>query len=268
MMKTIADLTDNEKASILARTNEASIKDVAEEFDISPETVTDLIYAPKKDMDISEQPTIKPLKKLGDLTDEDRLAIIRMSDEIGIPQTAQNFNTSIRNVSYCRFEYARKKGITVKNLTNRNNRNNRNKKNSAPVIETAIKTVADVAEAAETITDNQTTVDEQSIETNENAVHNTTFDTKYVNEKREKREKREKHEKHENLEEHEGAENLASLKNITTNASTVTAATAATFAFDDEKTALIIENALLKEKLSVMTMQIEKLKRTMKELII
>lgn len=258
-MKTIADLTDNEKASILARTNEASIKDVAEEFDISPETVTDLIYAPKKDMDISEQPTIKPLKKLGDLTDEDRLAIIRMSDEIGIPQTAQNFNTSIRNVSYCRFEYARKKGITVKNLTNRNNRNNRNKKNSAPVIETAIKTVADVAEAAETITDNQTTVDEQSIETNENAVHNTTFDTKYVNEKREK---------HENLEEHEGAENLASLKNITTNASTVTAATAATFAFDDEKTALIIENALLKEKLSVMTMQIEKLKRTMKELII
>ena len=62
--------------------------------------------------------------------------------------------------------------------------------------------------------------------------------------------------------------NLASLKNITTNASTVTAATAATFAFDDEKTALIIENALLKEKLSVMTMQIEKLKRTMKELII
>jgi len=262
MMKTIADLTDNEKASILARTNEASIKDVAEEFDISPETVTDLIYAPKKDMDISEQPTIKPLKKLGDLTDEDRLAIIRMSDEIGIPQTAQNFNTSIRNVSYCRFEYARKKGITVKNLTNRNNRN---KKNSAPVIETAIKTVADVAEAAETITDNQTTVDEQSIETNENAVHNTTFDTKYVNEKREKREK---HEKHENLEEHEGAENLASLKNITTNASTVTAATATTFAFDDEKTALIIENALLKEKLSVMTMQIEKLKRTMKELII
>ena len=262
MMKTIADLTDNEKASILARTNEASIKDVAEEFDVSPETVTDLIYAPKKDMDISEQPTIKPLKKLGDLTDEDRLAIIRMSDEIGIPQTAQNFNTSIRNVSYCRFEYARKKGITVKNLTNRNNRN---KKNSAPVIETAIKTVADVAEAAETITDNQTTVDEQSIETNENAVHNTTFDTKYVNEKREK------HEKHENLEEHEGAENLASLKNITTNASTVTAATAttaATFAFDDEKTALIIENALLKEKLSVMTMQIEKLKRTMKELII
>ena len=258
-MKTIADLTDNEKASILARTNEASIKDVAEEFDVSPETVTDLIYAPKKDMDISEQPTIKPLKKLGDLTDEDRLAIIRMSDEIGIPQTAQNFNTSIRNVSYCRFEYARKKGITVKNLTNRNNRNNRNKKNSAPVIETAIKTVADVAEAAETITDNQTTVDEQSIETNENAVHNTTFDTKYVNEKREK---------HENLEEHEGAENLASLKNITTNASTVTAATAATFAFDDEKTALIIENALLKEKLSVMTMQIEKLKRTMKELII
>ena len=262
MMKTIADLTDNEKASILARTNEASIKDVAEEFDISPETVTDLIYAPKKDMDISEQPTIKPLKKLGDLTDEDRLAIIRMSDEIGIPQTAQNFNTSIRNVSYCRFEYARKKGIAVKNLTNRNNRNNRNKKNSAPVIETAIKTVADVAEAAETITDNQTTVDEQSIETNENAVHNTTFDTKYVNEKREK------HEKHENLEEHEGAENLASLKNITTNASTVTATTAATFAFDDEKTALIIENALLKEKLSVMTMQIEKLKRTMKELII
>lgn len=261
-MKTIADLTDNEKASILARTNEASIKDVAEEFDISPETVTDLIYAPKKDINISEQPTIKPLKKLGDLTDEDRLAIIRMSDEIGIPQTAQNFNTSIRNVSYCRFEYARKKGITVKNLTNRNNRNNRNKKNSAPVIETAIKTVADVAEAAETITDNQTTVDEQSIETNENAVHNTTFDTKYVNEKREK---------HENLEEHEGAENLASLKNITTNASTVTAATAttaATFAFDDEKTALIIENALLKEKLSVMTMQIEKLKRTMKELII
>lgn len=262
MMKTIADLTDNEKASILARTNEASIKDVAEEFDVSPETVTDLIYAPKKDINISEQPTIKPLKKLGDLTDEDRLAIIRMSDEIGIPQTAQNFNTSIRNVSYCRFEYARKKGITVKNLTNRNNRNNRNKKNSAPVIETAIKTVADVAEAAETITDNQTTVDEQSIETNENAVHNTTFDTKYVNEKREK---------HENLEEHEGAENLASLKNITTNASTVTAATAATaatFAFDDEKTALIIENALLKEKLSVMTMQIEKLKRTMKELII
>ena len=259
MMKTIADLTDNEKASILARTNEASIKDVAEEFDISPETVTDLIYAPKKDMDISEQPTIKPLKKLGDLTDEDRLAIIRMSDEIGIPQTAQNFNTSIRNVSYCRFEYARKKGITVKNLTNRNNRN---KKNSAPVIETAIKTVADVAEAAETITDNQTTVDEQSIETNENAVHNTTFDTKYVNEKREK---------HEEHEEHEGAENLAILKNITTNASTVTAATAttaATFAFDDEKTALIIENALLKEKLSVMTMQIEKLKRTMKELII
>lgn len=262
MMKTIADLTDNEKASILARTNEASIKDVAEEFDISPETVTDLIYAPKKDMDISEQPTIKPLKKLGDLTDEDRLAIIRMSDEIGIPQTAQNFNTSIRNVSYCRFEYARKKGITVKNLTNRNNRNNRNKKNSAPVIETAIKTVADVAEAAETITDNQTTVDEQSIETNENAVHNTTFDTKYVNEKREKHENLEEHE------EHEGAENLASLKNITTNASTVTAATAATFAFDDEKTALIIENALLKEKLSVMTMQIEKLKRTMKELII
>lgn len=261
-MKTIADLTDNEKASILARTNEASIKDVAEEFDISPETVTDLIYAPKKDMDISEQPTIKPLKKLGDLTDEDRLAIIRMSDEIGIPQTAQNFNTSIRNVSYCRFEYARKKGITVKNLTNRNNRNNRNKKNSAPVIKTAIKTVADVAEAAETITDNQTTVDEQSIETNENAVHNTTFDTKYVNEKREK------HEKHENLEEHEGAENLASLKNITTNASTVTAATAATFAFDDEKTALIIENALLKEKISIMTTQIEKLKRTMKELII
>lgn len=259
MMKTIADLTDNEKASILARTNEASIKDVAEEFDISPETVTDLIYAPKKDMDISEQPTIKPLKKLGDLTDEDRLAIIRMSDEIGIPQTAQNFNTSIRNVSYCRFEYARKKGITVKNLTNRNNRNNRNKKNSAPVIETAIKTVADVAEAAETITDNQTTVDEQSIETNENAVHNTTFDTKYVNEKREK---------HENLEEHEGAENLASLKNITTNASTVTAATATTFAFDDEKTALIIENALLKEKISIMTTQIEKLKRTMKELII
>ena len=259
MMKTIADLTDNEKASILARTNEASIKDVAEEFDISPETVTDLIYAPKKDMDISEQPTIKPLKKLGDLTDEDRLAIIRMSDEIGIPQTAQNFNTSIRNVSYCRFEYARKKGITVKNLTNRNNRN---KKNSAPVIETAIKTVADVAEAAETITDNQTTVDEQSIETNENAVHNTTFDTKYVNEKREKHENLEEHE------EHEGAENLASLKNITTNASTVTAATAATFAFDDEKTALIIENALLKEKLSVMTMQIEKLKRTMKELII
>lgn len=261
-MKTIADLTDNEKASILARTNEASIKDVAEEFDISPETVTDLIYAPKKDMDISEQPTIKPLKKLGDLTDEDRLAIIRMSDEIGIPQTAQNFNTSIRNVSYCRFEYARKKGITVKNLTNRNNRN---KKNSAPVIETAIKTVADVAEAAETITDNQTTVDEQSIETNENAVHNTTFDTKYVNEKREK------HEKHENLEEHEeheGAENLASLKNITTNASTVTATTAATFAFDDEKTALIIENALLKEKISIMTTQIEKLKRTMKELII
>ena len=259
MMKTIADLTDNEKASILARTNEASIKDVAEEFDVSPETVTDLIYAPKKDMDISEQPTIKPLKKLGDLTDEDRLAIIRMSDEIGIPQTAQNFNTSIRNVSYCRFEYARKKGITVKNLTNRNNRN---KKNSAPVIETAIKTVADVAEAAETITDNQTTVDEQSIETNENAVHNTTFDTKYVNEKREKHENLEEHE------EHEGAENLASLKNITTNASTVTAATAATFAFDDEKTALIIENALLKEKLSVMTMQIEKLKRTMKELII
>lgn len=262
MMKTIADLTDNEKASILARTNEASIKDVAEEFDISPETVTDLIYAPKKDINISEQPTIKPLKKLGDLTDEDRLAIIRMSDEIGIPQTAQNFNTSIRNVSYCRFEYARKKGITVKNLTNRNNRNNRNKKNSAPVIETAIKTVADVAEAAEAITGNQTTVDEQSIETNENAVHNTTFDTKYVDEKREK------HEKHE---EHEGAENLASLKNITTHASTVTAATAttaATFAFDDEKTALIIENALLKEKLSVMTMQIEKLKKTMKELII
>lgn len=262
MMKTIADLTDNEKASILARTNEASIKDVAEEFDISPETVTDLIYAPKKDMDISEQPTIKPLKKLGDLTDEDRLAIIRMSDEIGIPQTAQNFNTSIRNVSYCRFEYARKKGITVKNLTNRNNRNNRNKKNSAPVIETAIKTVADVAEAAETITDNQTTVDEQSIETNENAVHNTTFDTKYVNEKREKHENLEEHE------EHEGAENLASFKNITTNASTVTAATAATFAFDDEKTALIIENALLKEKISIMTTQIEKLKRTMKELII
>ena len=259
MMKTIADLTDNEKASILARTNEASIKDVAEEFDVSPETVTDLIYAPKKDMDISEQPTIKPLKKLGDLTDEDRLAIIRMSDEIGIPQTAQNFNTSIRNVSYCRFEYARKKGITVKNLTNRNNRN---KKNSAPVIKTAIKTVADVAEADETITDNQTTVDEQSIETNENAVHNTTFDTKYVNEKREKHENLEEHE------EHEGAENLASLKNITTNASTVTATTAATFAFDDEKTALIIENALLKEKLSVMTMQIEKLKRTMKELII
>lgn len=259
MMKTIADLTDNEKASILARTNEASIKDVAEEFDISPETVTDLIYAPKKDMDISEQPTIKPLKKLGDLTDEDRLAIIRMSDEIGIPQTAQNFNTSIRNVSYCRFEYARKKGITVKNLTNRNNRN---KKNSAPVIETAIKTVADVTEAAETITDNQTTVDEQSIETNENAVHNTTFDTKYVNEKREKHENLEEHE------EHEGAENLASLKNITTNASTVTAATAATFAFDDEKTALIIENALLKEKISIMTTQIEKLKRTMKELII
>ena len=261
-MKTIADLTDNEKASILARTNEASIKDVAEEFDVSPETVTDLIYAPKKDMDISEQPTIKPLKKLGDLTDEDRLAIIRMSDEIGIPQTAQNFNTSIRNVSYCRFEYARKKGITVKNLTNRNNRNNRNKKNSAPVIETAIKTVADVAEAAETITDNQTTVDEQSIETNENAVHNTTFDTKYVNEKREKHENLEEHE------EHEGAENLASLKNITTNASTVTATTAATFAFDDEKTALIIENALLKEKISIMTTQIEKLKRTMKELII
>lgn len=261
-MKTIADLTDNEKASILARTNEASIKDVAEEFDISPETVTDLIYAPKKDMDISEQPTIKPLKKLGDLTDEDRLAIIRMSDEIGIPQTAQNFNTSIRNVSYCRFEYARKKGITVKNLTNRNNRNNRNKKNSAPVIKTAIKTVADVAEAAETITDNQTTVDEQSIETNENAVHNTTFDTKYVNEKREKHENLEEHE------EHEGAENLASFKNITTNASTVTAATAATFAFDDEKTALIIENALLKEKISIMTTQIEKLKRTMKELII
>lgn len=255
-MKTIADLTDNEKASILARTNEASIKDVAEEFDVSPETVTDLIYAPKKDMDIPEQPTIKPLKKLGDLTDEDRLAIIRMSDEIGIPQTAQNFNTSIRNVGYCRFEYAHKKGITVKNLSNRNNRN---KKNSADVIETAIKTVADVSEAAETITDNQTTVDEQSIETNENAVHNTTFDTKYVNEKREK---------HENLEEHEGAENLASLKNITTNASTVTATTAATFAFDDEKTALIIENALLKEKISVMTMQIEKLKRTMKELII
>ena len=60
MMKTIADLTDNEKASILARTNEASIKDVAEEFDVSPETVTDLIYAPKKDI----VPTIKYRKKI------------------------------------------------------------------------------------------------------------------------------------------------------------------------------------------------------------
>ena len=45
-MKSTTDLTDNERAAILARTNEVSIKQTAEEFEISPDDVINLIYGP------------------------------------------------------------------------------------------------------------------------------------------------------------------------------------------------------------------------------
>ena len=45
-MKSTTDLTDNERAAIIARTNEVSIKQTAEEFEISPDDVINLIYGP------------------------------------------------------------------------------------------------------------------------------------------------------------------------------------------------------------------------------
>ena len=59
----------------------------------------------------TEEMKLRPLR---DLTDKERVEIIHMSDKIGVSATANAFNVSMRTVSYCRNEYAKRKGIAVK----------------------------------------------------------------------------------------------------------------------------------------------------------
>ena len=151
-MKSTTDLTDNERVAIVARTNEVSIKQTAEEFEISPDDVINLIYGPALPPAPTSVPTLDSndndsklhsdsdkgdkgdndgdnnnnndntdsgpkLRPLRELTDAERMEIIRMSNEIGQPKTAEAFNVSLRTVCYCRNEYAHRKGIdTVKRL--------------------------------------------------------------------------------------------------------------------------------------------------------
>ena len=70
---------------------------------------------PKAEIEVTKAETEEmKLRPLRDLTDKERVEIIHMSDKIGVSATANAFNVSMRTVSYCRNEYAKRKGIAVK----------------------------------------------------------------------------------------------------------------------------------------------------------
>ena len=186
-MKSTTDLTDKERAAILARTNEVSIKQTAEEFEISPDDVINLIYGPALPPAPTSVPTLDSndndsklhsdsdkgdndgdnnnnndntdsgpkLRPLRELTDAERMEIIRMSNEIGQPKTAEAFNVSLRTVCYCRNEYAHRKGIdTVKRLKTspkKEKGNNKGFKNASSTVaaQTNVTEVDNIAEAVE-----------------------------------------------------------------------------------------------------------------------
>ena len=206
-MKSTTDLTDKERVAIVARTNEVSIKQTAEEFEISPDDVINLIYGPAlppaptsvSTSDPIPVPTSEPtpdsipvptldsndndsklhsdsdkgdndgdnnnnndntdsgpkLRPLRELTDAERMEIIRMSNEIGQPKTAEAFNVSLRTVCYCRNEYAHRKGIdTVKRLKTspkKEKGNNKGFKNASSTVAAQTAEAIQASEAAETV---------------------------------------------------------------------------------------------------------------------
>lgn len=186
-MKSTTDLTDNERAAIVARTNEVSIKQTAEEFEISPDDVINLIYGPALPPAPTSVPTLDSndndsklhsdsdkgdndgdnnnnndntdsgpkLRPLRELTDAERMEIIRMSNEIGQPKTAEAFNVSLRTVCYCRNEYAHRKGIdTVKRLKTspkKEKGNNKGFKNASSTVAAQTAEAIQASEAAETV---------------------------------------------------------------------------------------------------------------------
>lgn len=188
-MKSTTDLTDKERVAIVARTNEVSIKQTAEEFEISPDDVINLIYGPALPPAPTSVPTSVPtldsndndsklhsdsdkgdnngdnnnnndntdsvpkLRPLRELTDAERMEIIRMSNEIGQPKTAEAFNVSLRTVCYCRNEYAHRKGIdTVKRLKTspkKEKGNNKGFKNASSTVAAQTAEAIQASEAAE-----------------------------------------------------------------------------------------------------------------------
>ena len=82
------------------------LKKMEEITEVAPEET-------KAETDKAETEEMK-LRPLRDLTDKERVEIIHMSDKIGVSATANAFNVSMRTVSYCRNEYAKRKGIAVK----------------------------------------------------------------------------------------------------------------------------------------------------------
>ena len=121
-LKCIKDFTDEERLAIIRRTEEIGCKEAAKEFNTSIRTVEyfRFTYAPKKGISIAKVPRVKArsdgTRAFSDLTDEERLSIIRRAEEAGYQKAAEEFNTSIKVVSYCRHVYAPKKGIPVVNL--------------------------------------------------------------------------------------------------------------------------------------------------------
>ena len=217
-MKKAQDFTDDEKLAIIEKSNERTVKETAEEFGTSPETVTYLRYnyARRKGISIVKQEspvTDNNLRKLSTLTHEERLAVIRRAEEVGIPQTAKEFNISIRAVQYCRIEYAHKKGITVHHIKN-------------------IKIPKETEETAMPVNDN----DNDNVNINNDVIENSVAETK------------------------DAQENLS----VVINSDEKNTATAV---FDDEKTALRMENALLKEKISSMSEQLKKLRTAVADLV-
>lgn len=282
-MKTAQDFTDEEKLEIIAETDKLSLKDVADEYGTSPETVMYLRYgyAPKKGIAISKKDTVlskaydSGLRKIKDLTDEERVAIIHRSDEIGIQETAKEFNVSVRTVGYCRVEYARRKGITVRNLL-------KNKSESSvptyipasvsasthvPLIETAMATTVTAnknaaADFDEIMFDGKTA----------NGIRTDIAGDGIIDNKANKANK---------AADSVSAANVGHAVNVpavnstvynanASNASDVSSSvqeTAGNGIFDDEKSALIMENVLLKERISNMEEQLKKFRKVVEALL-
>lgn len=146
--KRIKDFTDEERLAIIRRTEEIGCKETAKEFNTSIRTVEyfRFTYAPKKGISIAKVPRIKArsdgTRTFADLTDEERLSIIRRAEEVGYKKTAEEFNTSFDTIGYCRNKYARKKGIPVVNLSLLGNKARVSSKN------TFTKTFADLEHPA------------------------------------------------------------------------------------------------------------------------
>lgn len=242
--KTARDFTDDERAAIVARANEVSIKQTAEEFEISPDDVMDLIYDPAPILDSDNGNNTPKLRPLRELTDADRRAIIRMSNEIGQPKTAKAFNVSLRTVGYCRNEYAHKKGINTVRIIVSPKKGSPKKgfKDASSTATEAVKTAeaipaSDVADAVNVAEADKAAEVVKTVKTVEISVLS-----------------------------NETEKSIESA--LATDTSTSMPSDENTLsAFNNESIELKIENELLKSKLSHLTMQINKLSTAVRNLI-